>query len=341
MIDPNGVSNEYVYDARGRMVSGTVLPAAEGDPSLVTQICLRRGGPPNAGDLAGRQRHVLFLRYVDRLNQIVRVDASLAKHDRCSLTYNAFDQASSVAAQTCTSPTTGACAGWTTDFSLGYSYSSTTSNLSQVTNADNTSKRVTYTAQGALATLNDENHTTGSDYSYTYDLAGRRLSEARVLAGAPGGTVTTQYAYDLHDNVTSVTDPNGNVTTYRWDDFDRVVKETSPVSGSRRTTYDPNDNLTSDRQCERHGHDLHVRRVRSRAHGDRHERHRERERSLDVRRRDERELRNRRLATMTDPSGSTAYSYDRLGHIAVENHNVAGSIFTYGYGYDVNGNRST
>ena len=42
---------------------------------------------------------------------------------------------------------------------------------------------------------------------------------------------------------------------------------------------------------------------------------------------------------MADPSGSTAFSYDRRGNVEVESHNVAGNVFTYGYGFDINGNR--
>ena len=56
-----------------------------------------------------------------------------------------------------------------------------------MTNADNTYKRLTYTAQGKVASFNDENHTTGSDYSAAYDVAGRRLAETRVLPGARRG----------------------------------------------------------------------------------------------------------------------------------------------------------
>ena len=58
-----------------------------------------------------------------------------------------------------------------------YGYSPTTSDLTHVTNADRTSKNVTYTAQGSLATLNDENHSTGSDYAWVVN--GRGKTEAR------------------------------------------------------------------------------------------------------------------------------------------------------------------
>ena len=338
MVDPNGVTNEYTFDARGRVLTETLLATADGEPTAVTQ---------SVYDAAGRRIRTFlpagngtYFNYdtSDRLKEVKRVDSSLLKHDRLLLTYDAFDAATNITAQVCPSPTSGGCAGWTNTFSLGYVYSPTTSDLTQVVNADNTSKRYAYTAAGGVAALNDENHTTGNNFTYAYDLAGRKLSETRAM---PGGAVTTQYAYDLHDNVTSTTDANGNVTTYHYDDFDRVTVETSRVTGVKTYAYDADDNITS--MFNANG--------TSAAY------------TYDALSRTLTETDTKgtataneawtyddptsghygigRLATMTDPSGSTAYTYDRLGMVTVENHNVAGSVFTYGYSYDVNGNRTT
>jgi YD repeat-containing protein len=51
----------------------------------------------------------------------------------------------------------------------------------------------------------------------------------QTLSSAPGGQVATAYGYDVHGNLTSVTDPNGNVTSYVYDDFGRMISQTSPV----------------------------------------------------------------------------------------------------------------
>src|SRR5262249_55941870 len=48
-----------------------------------------------------------------------------------------------------------------------------------------------------------------------------------------------------------------------------------------------------------------------------------------------------RLSTMTDPSGSAAYAYERRGLIRSDAKTVGGTLFTTTYGYDSNANRKT
>ncbi len=338
--DPNHVSTQYVYDARGRLLSRSLLPVGEGDQTLTTRMSYDAAGRRTQQTLPAGNATFYTYDTSDRVTQIKRADTSLAQHERLLVTYDAADATTAVAAQTCPTPA-AVCASWATQLSSTYGYSSTTADLTQVTNADGTSKRVTYTGKGSLATFNDENHTSGGDVSFAYDVAGRRLSETHVLAGAPGGTVGTRYAYDLHDNLSGVTDPNGNVTSYHYDDFDRVVKETSPVTGVTTYAYDPDNNLIASTNANGTTSAF----------------------TYDALNRMLTETDTKgsataseawtyddagvghfgigRLATMTDPSGSTAFTYDRRGYLEVENHNVAGGAFTYGYGYDVNGNRSS
>jgi YD repeat-containing protein len=45
-------------------------------------------------------------------------------------------------------------------------------------------------------------------------------------------TAVTQYGYDTQDNLVSVTDANGNATTYTFDDADRLVERISPDTGT-------------------------------------------------------------------------------------------------------------
>ena len=48
VVDPNGVATEYAYDARGRMVSGTLLPATPdySDPDAPTFLLWPQPGGP-------------------------------------------------------------------------------------------------------------------------------------------------------------------------------------------------------------------------------------------------------------------------------------------------------
>src|SRR5205807_6064526 len=47
-----------------------------------------------------------------------------------------------------------------------------------------------------------------------------------------------------------------------------------------------------------------------------------------------------RLATLTDPTGSTAYQYERRGLLRSEGKTINGAPYTTAYTYDANGNRS-
>lgn len=41
----------------------------------------------------------------------------------------------------------------------------------------------------------------------------------------PDIPATTTYTYDIYDNMRSLTDPEGTVTSYNYDEFDRVEDE--------------------------------------------------------------------------------------------------------------------
>ena len=57
--------------------------------------------------------------------------------------------------------------------------------------------------------------------------------------GSRGGSAVTGYGYDAQDHLTSVTDAEGNTTSYAVSDRDLVTSEVSPVSGT--TTHRYND----------------------------------------------------------------------------------------------------
>ena len=337
MTDPNAVTTEYVYDPRGRMLTSTLLGVPGDTANLMTTWTYDGAG--RLTNVAWPAGNGLAIGYdtSDRLTAAVRVDGGALQHERLSLGYNTIDQPTSLAAQGCSTPAPS-CASWSTTWSAAYGYTAATSNLAQITNADSTFKQFGYIDSGALATYNDENHPTGSNYSYGYDVAGRRLSETRKLGT---GSVEAQYGYDLHDNVNSVTDENGNVTTYHYDDFDRVAKEISPVQGTTTYTYDPDSDLLTMRDANSatttYTYDALDRELTEQAvkgsqtlnsawtYDDATSGH----------------FGIGRLATMSDPSGSTTYTYERRGLVASEAKTIVGNSFSQLYAYDANGNRNS
>src|SRR5262249_4834512 len=112
-----------------------------------------------------------------------------------------------------------------------------------VDHSDGKSILYAYDLANNVSTVQDENHTASSTL-YKYDTLNRLIRVTQTLSGAPGGTIATQYSYDLHGNLVSVTDPNNNVTSYIFDDFGRIQSQVSPVSGATTYSYDPAGNLT-------------------------------------------------------------------------------------------------
>ncbi|MDQ6942718.1 MAG: DUF6531 domain-containing protein, partial [Candidatus Eremiobacteraeota bacterium] len=338
ITDPNGVVTELTHDARGRTLSSTLMPATAGDATLVTQSQYDGGGRLTRSTLPAGNSVKYGYDTSGRLTRMVREDASLAVHERMLLTYNAFDQPTSTVAQSCATPGS-TCSGWSTTASVSYAYSPTTSALSQIVNADGTSKSVTYSPQGAIATVTDERGAAGVNLRNTYDLAGRK-TEVRTVGGRAFVNTLTRFAYDVQDNVISVTDTNHNATTYHYDDFHRLTQETSPVSGVTTYAYDADNNVTTkvnangtiatftydalDRMLTENDMKGTASAAEAWTYDDPAPGH----------------FGIGHLATMTDPSGSTAYTYDRRGNVVVENHNVGGNAFTYGYAFDANGNKS-
>jgi len=75
--------------------------------------------------------------------------------------------------------------------------------------------------------------------SHTYDAANRLLQDIGALGQ------TTTYAYDSNGNLISVTDPLNHVTAKTYDALNRLIKLTDPANGVTSYAYDPLDRLTS------------------------------------------------------------------------------------------------
>ncbi len=340
--DPNGVVATSTFDALGRPLTATVSGVAgcdtNADPLCATDLTTVRTYGPSGGPLLSEQHPsgAMTTSSYDsrgRLQAITR-GTSTTPLEKMDYTYD---------------PTTGNKASeiisafesnaWVTKKSETYSYTST-GQLSTITHADGTHLQYAYYPDGTASGTQDENHVVPNT-TYTYDPANRLDVVTQKLATAPGGQTVTRYGYDLHGNLRSVTDPNGNVTTYLYDDFGRLQRQISPVSGTTTYTYDAagNNITTTDANgvVTTRSYDALNRVLSSTA------------------------TKNSstetvswgyddttagsfgigRMATLTDPTGSAAYRYERRGLLRTEAKTIAGSTYTTTFAFDANGNRST
>ncbi|MFH1106563.1 MAG: hypothetical protein V1787_01570 [Candidatus Micrarchaeota archaeon] len=87
--------------------------------------------------------------------------------------------------------------------------------------------------------------TAGNVTTAKSDKFGRVVEVKRLLnpGGSPEQWATTSSAYDILGRKTTVTDPNGLVTTYYYDNLGRVRRVENPDIGYSESTYDNNGNM--------------------------------------------------------------------------------------------------
>jgi len=100
--------------------------------------------------------------------------------------------------------------------------------------ADNSSDTFSYNSFDDLA--NVQNNSTGNTFSYSlaYDSKHRLLSKTDSRLG-----LSESWGYDPAGNISTKTDYQGNVTTYQYDDSNRLAAETNPAYLEVSYHYDP------------------------------------------------------------------------------------------------------
>lgn len=303
----------YTFDGRDRL----------------TEVTLPRGN---------RQRYT-YEDGTNRATDTVRVDGSANEIERRHWTLNLAGDVATEEDQICSAPAP-ACAAWTTRRSQTNVYN-THNRLSEVQHPVPAGAKVVYTYDddGKLATMRDENHAAANTI-YAYDELHRLTTVTQKQVNTPGSDVITSYDYDVHDNLAAVTDPNGNQTTYAFDDFGRMQTQVSAVTGTTSYVYDPAGNPTSvtdangaittriydaagritSAESARNGM---VTELVSWTYDD----------ATPSR------YGKGRLASMTDPSGNTTYAYERRGMPRLQVQTVQSMRYTTRFLYDANGNR--
>jgi YD repeat-containing protein len=340
VTDSNGVVRDLVFDALGRSLSSTLRGVSgcdtTADPLCNTDITSAQVYSPTTGPLTSTAQPnggVTLYEYdtSGRTAAVSRGPSATDLRERMEYTY---DSGSGLKTLERTLARVGT--SWVEKRRESFAYD-TFSELTSTTHVDNTSVAYTYDLGGNLKTVRDENHTSANT-TYQYDPANRLTAVTQTLSSAPGGTLTTSYGYDIGGNLVSVTDPNGNVTTYVYDDFGAMLSQSSPVTGTTSYGYDLGGNLVS--QTDANGastsrtYDAANRLVSAAA--TRNSITESTTWTFDG----SAPFGTGRLASMTDPSGSTMYAYDRRGLLVSEVKNVGGTNYTSSFHYDLDGNRT-
>ncbi len=337
-IDANGVATEFTFDAMGRVLTSTLKGVAgcdtAADPLCATDLVTSRTYQPALGPIAsttmpGGGTTTYEYDSVGRTTATTRQVTATA-YERIEYDYDPATGHKSAERYLGGHP-----GAWTVTRSDAFQYD-LFGRLHIINHPDG--NRVVYEYDGAnnLASVKDERHA-DANTTYAYDPRNRLSSVTQTLPGAPGGQIATAYGYDIHGNLTSVTDPNGNVTSYVYDDFGRMIRQTSPVTGVTTYTYDASGNLLSTIDANSvtttRVYDALNRVTAATSSGESTE-------TTSWTYEGTGPFARGRLAAMTDPTGSTSYSYERRGALLQELKTIGSATYTTGYHYDNDGNRS-
>ncbi len=344
VVDPNGVAMEMTFDTLGRTVTSTTkgVPGCNTaeDPLCATDLTSTRTYATAAGPLRLEQRPgggVTAYAY-DGRGRVETVSRGPAENDlreRIETSYDPLTGKKNLERMLADEAGT-----WVEKQRQSFAYDSH-ARLQTVTHADGAAIHYTYDPEDRVASIRAENHAAPNTL-YSYDPAGRLAAVQQTLAGKWGDVITTSYAYDTDGNLIAVTDPNGNVTSYLYDDFGQMTSQESPVTGTTAYAYDEAGNLTQ--MTDARGatttrvYDT-LNRVTSATST-------MPPKSEVVSWTYDDPAAGRfavgRLATMTDPSGSTTYHYERRGLLRDETRTLTGAQYTYtsGFRYDADGNRA-
>ncbi|HEX3584191.1 MAG TPA: DUF6531 domain-containing protein, partial [Thermoanaerobaculia bacterium] len=340
VIDPNGVTVTSTYDPLGRLLT-TKYPAmatcdTAADPTCNTDIIASRSYSPGGGPPATetKPRGGVTSYTYDSRGRVASVTRTISSTVNERIEYDYDPNTGQKSAERYLDNSSGS---FVVKKSIAYSYDAE-GRLSQILYPDNAAALYTYDVAGALATVQDENHAAANTF-YDYNEAGRTRAVRQTLGTSQ---ITTSYGYDAQGNLTSVTDPNGNVTTYAYDDFGRMMSQVSPVTGTTTYGYDPSGNLTT--TADANGATT--------------------TRTYDALSRVTTAVSSRngyptetigwsydsaasgnfgigRLGGTTYPAGSTTYSYQRRGLLRGEQSTLGGASYVSSYIYDADGNRTS
>jgi RHS repeat-associated protein len=209
----------YAYDALGRVLTVT-YPAVNGVRATSKYNYYDSANTVTVTDEDGHQTTTHYDAF-GRALTVQRMNGS-AVYSTTSYSYNWLGQVASESIQQ--GPSTFATYYYTYD-SFG--------RLVKTTNPDNTVQTASYNLVDNSVTATDENgHSTVSIYDWNGQLTS--------VVEHPNATATyvSNYTYDRSGNLLSTTDNNRQVTSYQYDDLNRLAITTYPDGTTQKLTYD-------------------------------------------------------------------------------------------------------
>jgi RHS repeat-associated protein len=333
VTDPNGVVTDYSYDARGRLLTRT-LKGVTGDPlDLVTQFTYDALGKLTALQKPLGNEIQNTYDGANNLTSMVTVDSAGNQHDQLSFSYDAISRLQGKTAASCTTPS-ATCGTWSQTFSTTLDYTSLDllSDLSYPAGGS-TSLAWDQVGNGIGQQSGDASYTTISSQQYD-------ANHEQTQTSLGTGDASLTFAFDVQHNVNVVTPVRSPSTVYHHDDFGRVERSTSPFTGTKTFQYDPAGNILTATDANgsvtTNTYDALNRLTQS----------------VSTRSGSPTETVTwaydnptsgafgiGRLESMTDPSGSTTYTYERRGMLASTQQIVGSNSYSTSYVYDSNGNR--
>lgn len=344
VVDPNGVATESTHDAIGRPLTSTLkaVPACDqtADPLCATDLTTVSSYSPAGGPLAWNRAagggYTKYTYDADGHVKYLERGASLTTMTE-RIEYQFDPDLGLKSAEIIFGLENGT---WIQKKRTDFVYDGE-GHLLESIHADGTKVVNRWDNGRNLVSVQDENHTVPNT-RYAYDPSGRLSTVSQTLGTVASGEITTSYGYDSRGNLTSVDDANGNATIYQYDDFGLMIRQESPVSGATTYTYDAGGNLIS--TTDANGATT--------------------VRTYDGLNRVSSSTSSRagaptdtitwtfdsteanafgggRVASMTDPSGTTTYRYERRGLLREEQRTIDGVAFLTKYGYDADGNRKS
>ncbi|HEX8623379.1 MAG TPA: LysM peptidoglycan-binding domain-containing protein [Allosphingosinicella sp.] len=224
----------YTYNIRGKVtktVEYAVRRSTGSLPTLATMASWAAGQDSNGANRVTRHFYTARdeLRFsVDAEGFVSRTDYDAAGRVTREVRW---DNAIAIGDSATIDTVNGLATGTWADTRYGYDFGG---EITDVWNGENNWTHYAYHGNRKLASKSVV-ESVQSWTSYTYDGAGRVLEE--LEASGTAEVARTAYAYDGHGNVTSVTDPNNNVTTRTYDRIGQMLSQTDPLAKTASYQY--------------------------------------------------------------------------------------------------------